>query len=91
MSARFTVVPGGPSGSVFDSASAEDVFACVAPSAPGAKVLCTTELGLVCVRRRDPEPLLPDGRSRSLPQESWTERTVLLKPKVLLESVENLL
>jgi hypothetical protein len=79
MSARFAVVSAAPAGTPFDAAEADDVFA--APP-PGARILCTTELGLECLRRHPGTPEVPDG---------WTERTLLLKPKVLLDSVESLL
>jgi hypothetical protein len=83
---------------IFDDASMDDVFASVAPPPTlGARVpvLCTTELGLVCVRRREASHAAHlehdehDDSSTNLMD--LMERRVLLRPRVLLESVGELL
>ncbi|KZT29859.1 hypothetical protein NEOLEDRAFT_480959 [Neolentinus lepideus HHB14362 ss-1] len=59
------------------------------------KVLCTVELGLVCVRRESGEADMngtgkpPKDEDRR--EEESMSRTLLVKPKVLLESVRDLL
>jgi hypothetical protein len=80
---------------IFDGTAMDDVFASVVPPPTlGAKVpvLCTTELGLVCVRRREPSHaahLEHDEHDDS--STNLMERRVLLRPRVLLESVGELL
>jgi hypothetical protein len=82
-SARFRVLRPTP-GVPFDDGAMEDVFADAGP-ALGA-VLCATELGLVCARRLDPGT---GGASGSRPAQ--VEETVIMRPKVLREGVEDLL
>jgi len=54
-------------------------------------VMCTVEFGLVCVTRRKEE--VGDDAGVGGAQEGWEvlERRMLMKPKVLLESVEEIL
>jgi hypothetical protein len=63
----------------FDSKSMLDAFGDYGPSR--GTVLCTTELGLRCTTRISGEP----------ENEGTIERRLLLRPKVLLESVVDVL
>jgi hypothetical protein len=90
-----------PPGRAFDGAEMSDAFADAAraregayvppPPGPDARVLCTTEIGLACATRRAPEPR-EDGEGGDGGEEAGEEgpviqRMLLLKPKVVLESV----
>lgn len=83
MSACFVVAGTAPLGDTpFDAESAEDVFHGMSPPGP-ARVICATAFGVVCERRVERDAECAEG--------AVLERMVLLKPKVLLESIEELL
>lgn len=73
----------------YDEEGMENVFRGFGREEGG--VLCTVEFGLVCIRKDDKEDN-PDGKRR-LPgcKVDPFDRRVLVKPKVLLESVEEML
>jgi hypothetical protein len=112
MSACYEVVgaPGEDHGSVPDSGFAEELPDAVtfcprtmhdifegAVKADHAKVICVTEFGLTCVKKRDPDLSSREYGAHSDPElgaheveEDLMERTILLKPKVLLDTAQSL-
>lgn len=81
MSTNFEVV-GADSGRAFDAQEMVDAFEDY--EASKGTVLCTTELGLRCSTRKATAE--PSGS-----REENTERRLLLRPKVILESAVDML
>ena len=65
----------------FNTSTMENLYEGYGPSSTHGKVLCTTEIGLQCFTN-----LRKDERDRNL-----VERRIVLRPKILLESVIELL
>lgn len=81
MSTNFEVI-GADSGRAYDAQEMVDVFEDY--GTPRGAVLCTIELGLRCSTRN---PIVEQSASR----EEATERRLLLRPKVILESAVDML